>query len=598
MASVAEIAVGANSYIGDKNLGGGSFGSFQLDLRPIEDLARYTMLYNRAEYEQRQKDAEAAAVEIADVTSYDLTTGIPKDAKLLADKYEKLTSYVRDNPNALDYRNKKEWGAYKKMRNDLDNDLKGAKVRNTMWSLRQKEVQEETDPEKRKLMQEELDKEIADTDIRTPIKYSQQFADPQIKLPPAPELTFDVTKTAPNGIITRNFSVFNVPKARANGDVFSLGLDETVDLTTPEGKRAAIAKKKNFWIQGAETFNSVINAKDPTSGEFIYKTKITDAAGNVTYQLNEDKLSKLPRNILNLVKETNEYLKEAKADIKAGNLKDKFEKPITFGEGALDENDYKEINYDDGLSPEELALVAQYASWKGDTYSTKVQQTDNAIQIRGQDITAAHNKATEGITWAGLKLDQDKWKQTMTGGETVKNGAMEFAKRLYADMEKLSDKNGVISPSQLRKLDVEQLKYLGVEVPQERDKDGKIINSGGFRPLTTEKEMAIQLVNGKINVFIPREGEDAIEKTADGRYAGLLDNTKSTNIFNIATNRLNEQLKTAGAKELNAYMPIDLGTGGVSTNTVGGGTSESGGSKTKETDAQYYKRTGKFRPKQ
>jgi len=392
--TAAEIGVGASNYTGNANLGGGSFGAVVLDTRPIEDLARYTMLFNKSEYDQRQKDAEKAADEIADMTSYDLTSGIPKDAKILQDKYDRLTSYVRDNPDALDYKNKEAWAEYKKRRNELDNDLRGAKVRNTMWALRQKEIQDEPDQAKKNLMQAELDKEIADTDIRTPIKHSQQYADNKIQLPSAPELTFDVTKTGPNAVVGRTYSYFNVPKARANGNVFALDLDE-VDPSTPQGQRDQLGRKNNFWLQGADAFNSVINAKDEATGEFLYKTKVTAPDGTITYSLNEEKLSKLPRNILNLVKQTNEYLTESKAEIESGVLKDKFEKTITFGDGALDPNDYAEINYQDGISPEELALIAQFAAWKGDTYSTKVQQTDNAIQLgaqavdrRGQDIAA------------------------------------------------------------------------------------------------------------------------------------------------------------------------------------------------------------------
>lgn len=584
MASAADIGANNSSYQGNSALGGGSFGFVKLDTDPIQDLAKYQMLYNRSEYEQRQKDTEKAANEIADVTSYDLTTGIPKDAKLLSDKYDQLTTYIRDNPDATNYRNKKSWTDYNRMKNDLENDLRGAKVRNTMFALRQKEIQDETNPQTRKLMQDELDKEIADTDIRTPLKHSQQYADFSIKLPDAPSLSFDVTKVGPNAIVARDVKVFNVPKARANGDVFAIGLDGAIDTNTPEGKRADISKKQNFWVQGAESFNSVLNAKD-SNGEFLYKTKTTDASGNVTYSLDESKLSKLPRGILSLVKQTNDYLTKFKEDVKSGIYKDKFEKPITFGDGALDENDYKEINYEDGLSPEELALVAQYSKWNGDTYTTKIQPTDNAIQITAQAENARHNKAMEGIDWGKLKLDTDKWHQTMTGGETVKNGAMERAKRIYSDMLKLADSNGVISTDKVRQLDQEQLKYLGIETVTTSDQG---VPRSVFTPLQfknkkgDEVPVALQLVNGQVKVLKdPR-------KLESGQYEGLFDNEKSTNVFNIATNVLNEELTKAGTKELNSYMPIDLGTGGISVNTTGTSQSQSSSTKTKSNIVNGY----------
>lgn len=430
MASAAELAVGASNYQGSSELGGGSFGAVKLDTRPIEDLAKYTFLYNRSEYDQRQKDVEAAAAEIADYTSYDLTTGIPKDAKLLQEKYDKLTAYVRENPNALDYRNKKEWAEYKKMRNDLENDLKSAKVRNTIYTLRKKEITDNTDEADRELRIQELNQEVESTDIRTPINHSQQYADNSVKLPPSPELTFDVTKTGPNAVVIRDYKVFNVSKARSNGDVFAIISDKDIDPTTPQGKRDIISQKKNFWLQGAEAFNSVLNAKDETTGEFLYKTKITDANGNVTYSINEQKLSKMPKNILNLVKETNEYLKRTKAEISAGTYKDKFEKPITFGSGAMNESDYDEINYADGISPEELALVAQYAQWNGDQYKTDVKQNDNAIQMRGQDISAATQRRGQDLdllnSREGRALQKTLAEMKPTAGKTVAEQKAEY----------------------------------------------------------------------------------------------------------------------------------------------------------------------------
>lgn len=583
--SSADIGAGFSSYQGNPNLGGGSFGSFQLDTRPIQELAKYTMLYNKSEYDQRQKDAEAAAKEIADYTSYDLTTGIPKDAKVLQDKYDKLTAYVRDNPNALDYRNKKEWAAYKKMRNDLDNDLQGAKVRDLMYKSREEKIANETDPAKKKLMLEELNAEIELKDIRTPLNHDQKYAIPEIKLPDAQAMSFDVVKQGANENVTREFKLFNIPKANADANVFNLGLEsiDQIDPNTPEGKRALIDRKKNLWVQGAEVLNSVI--QNP-----LLRTEVVLPDGSKSTVVDESKLDKTSRGIVNLVKEYNSYVTQTKADIKSGVYTDKFNKPITFGTGALDENDYTEINYSDGLSPDELGKIAIFSKWNGDVHKTEIQQTDNAIQIRGQNITAAHNRADEALGWANFGLAKDKWKQAMTGGETVKNGAMERAKRIYDDLVKLSD-GGIISPDKLRQLNVEQLKYMGIEAPEQRDADGKITSSGGFKPLdlSGDKTFAIQLVNGEVRVL---SDATKYQKGKEEGYTGTFDNTKSTNLFNIATNILNEELQKAGTKELNSYMPIDLGTGGVSTNNVGGSTTVTGST----TDKSTFKTTRKGLP--
>lgn len=401
----AQIGASASSYTGDAALGGGSFGFAKLDVSPILELAKYRMLYNKAEYDQRQKDAEKVAEEIGQLTSYDLTSSIPKDAKILQEKWDKITEYVKNNPGATDYKNKKEWMEYRKMRNDLDNDLRMAKTRNIMNMVRKEEISKEPDAEMKALMERELQSEIDATDIRTPIQHSHKYGDFSVKLPDAPELTFDVVKTGPNATVIRDFKMFNVPRAKANSDVFTIGLENEVGLTAPEKERSQIARKNNFWIQGAEVFNNSIQAATVTT---------QTATGPVTV-LDESKLNSVSKRLVSLAKETNKYLTQTKNEIKAGVYKDKFERTISFGDGALQESDYAEINYQDGLSPEELALIAQYAKWNGDTHDTKVQQTDNAIQMSGQAITRQNNKDQVALGYARIAEDKRQFDESHSG---------------------------------------------------------------------------------------------------------------------------------------------------------------------------------------
>lgn len=580
--SSADIGVMSSNYQGNAGLGGGSFGSFQLDTRPIQELAKYTMLYNKSEYDQRQKDAEAAAKEIADYTSYDLTTSIPKDAKLLQEKYDKVTAYAREHPDAINYRNKEEWEKFKVMRNDLENDLQGAKVRNLMYKAREEKIANEPDAAKKKLMLDELNAEIEATDIRTPIKHDQQYAVPDIKLPDAQAVSFDVVKQGANENVTREFKLFNVPKANADANVFTLGLEniETMDPNSPEGKRAAIDRKKNFWVQGAEVLNSVIN--NPSM-----RKEVDLPDGSKGMVIDESKLDKTSRGIVNLVKEYNNYVTQTKADIKSGVYKDKFNKPITFGPGALDENDYAEIDYKDGITSDELGKIAIFSKWNGDVHKTQIQQTDNALQATQQAETARHNKATEGIGWANVNLEKDKWNAAMKGDETVKNGAILFSERVYEDLKKLANEDGVIPPDKVRQLNQEQLKYLGIEKVISNEQ-GTASPKSVFSPLTVTDTDAIQLENGQIKVL----SNAKLAENGSGRYVGTWDNTRSTTIYNIATNRLNEELQKAGAKELNSYLPLDIGAGGISVNTIGGGTSVSGSS----TDKSAIKTTRKGLP--
>jgi hypothetical protein len=146
----------------------------------------------------------------------------------------------------------------------------------------------------------------------------------------------------------------------------------------------------------------------------------------------------------------------------------------------------------------------------------------------------------------------------------MQNTALDKAKRIYNEMAALADKNGVISPDKVRQLNSEQLKYLGTVTPKVV-KDGVTTDAGGYVPLTfkDKKKYAIQLQNGQIKVL---EG-DNITQAESGSYHvdkdGGFNPQMSTNITNMATNILNEQVKNASGKQEDAsYNAVNIAANG------------------------------------
>lgn len=433
MANVsAQIASGSRNYVGNAGLGGGTFGVGQLDVRPIMDLARYTMMYNQAEYNQRQKDAEKAAAEIADATSYDLTTGIPKDAQILQDKYKQLTDFIAANPDAINYRNKEKWLEYQKLKSDLANDLKGAKTRNLLFEARRKEISDEPIEARKKLLEQNLMNDINGTGIRTPLPFSQKY---DISIPDIPKpaaLQFDVAKQGSNEIVVRDFKVFDVPSARRQANVYGLDLEQVdFDPSTRGGQERSLAREQNFYLKGADQLNAAL--QDPS---------LRDANGN----LDKSRLKGMTKQLVGLFDRTNQYLESEKAKIAAGVYRDNLGNTITFGEGPLKEEDYSIINYADGISPDELALAAQFALWSGDKSETKIVQTNEQIEAARLAEQIRSNKAGEAINWANFGLQKDKLDQAdqddLNSAESVINETLAIISKGEQSAPKFSGRMG------------------------------------------------------------------------------------------------------------------------------------------------------------
>lgn len=569
MATIAEINSGAN-YLGNNNLGGGNDGVISIDTKPLDNLAYYTMVANKVKYEQRQKDTEAKAKELAQVTAYDLSTAIPKDSQIIRDKYNEFYKWVQDNPTVLDYKNnEKGWLEYNKRKNDFANDLINAKSRNITYKAGIAEYEKETNPLLKAEMKRRLDEQIQDGDLNKTIVL-QQYS-PTVHTVPTPQTqSFDVGIIDEKGnfMADRQVKVVSMKDVNSKASAVALGmlgdvLDENsaeFKLLSPEAqqqKREAFKTNKAggslLVVDQAKAYNDVLS--DP-----LYK--------NADGTLNIDKIKSSNQILAGVMKsfdDYNNYVNGIKEQIKAGAYKDKTGKALQFGIDNLDEYDYQPISYLDGnVTPEELLKVQILAKALPDTYETKITQTN----IATDNAKIAQGWKKLNLDEKELRLKEQQFRASQKGSETQVNGAMERAKRIFGDLQKLADNSGVISPEKVRQLNAEQLKYLGIEVPQERNAEGQIINSGGFKPLDLSgKEYAIKLDgNGNITVLAPDENNKNSKKGTkleyrDGTYFGKFDNTKSTNIWNVGTNILNEELKNAGSKELNTYWGVDV-TGG------------------------------------
>ncbi len=147
-------------------------------------------------------------------------------------------------------------------------------------------------------------------------------------MPKATGIKVPVAGRNGNDIFDEEHEVWNGRAAKDKGNVFALGLNKAIDETTPEGKRKAIAKENNFWLQGAEVFNSTIAGSKNADGS-----------------IDETKVKGIAKDLIDLAKRANAYNAQKVIEIQAGK----------YGTN-LKAEDYAPINYADGISLMNLQL--------------------------------------------------------------------------------------------------------------------------------------------------------------------------------------------------------------------------------------------------
>lgn len=573
--SSAQIAVQSSNYTGNAALGGGYEDSFKIDTAPLEQLGHYAFLYNRSEFEEKRRKTEAAANELAKATAYDLTTAIPKDREIILSEYGKFNQWVKDNAHDISDNNLDKVLEFRTKKNMFDNLLLNAKKRDVMYKARLTEYSN-GDPLVSAERKRQLDDEVNRTSIETQLSPSQKYDLAPVDTKPASTFSVDVIRKGDNQIIKRDYTVPSFKSARDQAVSIIGGLEDRFPKEgTPEfeglseGQKNAIKEARSLQgisgrlqpIKEAETINSILNKTDAT-GKRVYFND--DGTLNQDALLKGESGNALFTRVMQQVDSYNNEANRLRNAINNGEFQDKTGKKLAFGFGVASD-DYQPINLSKGnITPEELLTMKIVGKTQEVSYKTTIQETNEQVnqdKVRVDFMqaaeTARHNKAGEANDRATLSLrreeldaKKDQFKAKAAGTVDQKNLAFQKAERIYNSLTKLADSNGVISPDKVRQLNQEQLKYLGNEVVND---DGLGHVKSIYQPLQVDDKHAIQLVNGEIKVM---RDVDA-NKAKNGRYYGTWDNTKSSNITNIANNVLNEQLKVAGSKELGAYAGIE-----------------------------------------
>lgn len=586
MAEISQI-VQEQSYRGDANLFG--YGApILIDVKPLDDLARYTMIANKADYDQRQKDTDAKVLELAKLATINLNDLHGKDKDEVSKSLNDLITY------ASEYARKSPKNQEEKIQQQLEWQTNFGKVKGEYDSAKQRSIGyhsqiadiEKTYPDAKQqdIRKKQLEDYFGKTKLSDKISaVAPMYEIKNIDTPTASTLKTNIVQKGVYENVDAEITMY-IPKVNASlatATVMGLnklypqkGTQEYERLSENEKSQVALQETSEgdakIWSDSASEFNSALKTVGvdgkplyfDIDGKFLSKKFEDD---NYSYTVVMKPYTAL--------KNLDTYSKNKIEQFSKGELSDKgFNFSLPQGVSV---DDFKAglINFEKGISPDQLVQAGIFSKFKGDDIGKVVQLTDDNIKKRGQDLDY-------GLGIAQLNQRKKEWGATQGGTETQKNGAMIKAQRIYNDLKQLADKNGVISPDKVRQLNSEQLKYMGIEEPTIRDEDGTITQQGGFKPLDLKGRYAIQLDNGEVKVMGVHPNKKDIEFSKDGSLIGLWDNTRSTNIYNMGTNILNEAVKNSAGKELSAYWGVDV-TGSATidkntTNSTSSGNSSTG----------------------
>lgn len=388
MADASTIGASFSNYRGDPALGGGGLGAVRIDTQPVDDWAKYTMLYNKAVWDQNQKDVEKAADELGSFASLDLSTTIPKDAKILQDKYDQLYQWAQQNPDALNYKSGK-YLEYRKRKADLMNDIAFAKKNSLINESRKKAIADEPNENNKKVLEQMLQGEIENKGIRDTLNWAPKF---DTKVPDwgqnsGKSLTIRVKE--PNQDVFLDHDIFDVEQADKAGAAFTVGLG-SIDQRTTGGQIKTNVLGENSLLKGADIYNQTLGQLSSTIDPNLSAADKTQA---LRKELNRNGIT---RGLLDGFDQYNNYVASIRDQIlkNPNNYTDKFGK-------RLNPDLYSAINWQDGISPDEISKLAQFLGWKGDKMGIKEVQTNDEIE-----------RQRLALGWANLNLDKQKFAES------------------------------------------------------------------------------------------------------------------------------------------------------------------------------------------
>lgn len=407
MPTINDITNGAG-YRGDANLGNIGIGAIELDDKPIQQLAQYTYLYNKSNYDQRQKDADQKIQELAKLTAYDLANARGKDKQAGIDALTSLQKFgaefaAQGTPKTpaekinqqIEYQNKIQ---------DAEKTINSINARGIGYTARKNAIllASNTDAALKDVQLKQLDEEFDNTDIHTPISAEPKFDLTVPKVAPPTYKNFDVITEGANGVVTQSIDIFAPQDNLSASYLEANNLDIPVlpPNATPQQKaeyqqKLTIKSNNKVWQDSAKILNTAL--ADP-------KYKKED--GSIDYNAIESD-NPILHNTLALIDRWNTYSNDHKADTDNGYYTDKVGNKLKLATN-IKSSDWFVIDKTKPLSPAQVVFLEKFGTAAPDKKEEKYQYTGAADKIKIEQIQQAgqdrRNNADNAAAMARAQL--------------------------------------------------------------------------------------------------------------------------------------------------------------------------------------------------
>lgn len=397
MATPAEIAQNA-SYVGDAALGNAGGGVITVDTKPLDNLAFYTMSYNKVKYDQAQKDTDQKIKELSDLSNISLNDLRGKDKEQATGEFSKLLTYAneyaRKTPKTQNEKlqNELEWQTHL---GEFKNNYGSGKTRAVAYYKQLNDINETVSDAKEKERQiNQLNEKFDKTDIGTPISAMADFKVDNIDIPKPTVQTLNTIAIQGNEDIDTKIGIWNPLQNTPAADAAILGIKKSYVKGTPEYNALSDLEKQQadqqnanpstgkLWTDMTEPLNAVLKQYVDANGNFNSTAFEEGNASNLTVM-----------NAYNAIKNMSNYSTTKKQEAESGyfidhGIQHKLPinvRPTDFNAGIID--------FSKGVKPNQLVLAGSFAKYGGDQVEKKVIPTDNAIQLELENKRQAGENA-------------------------------------------------------------------------------------------------------------------------------------------------------------------------------------------------------------